>query len=396
MDKPFYPHNAIASIDVLATTLGLNKKHLQLLSSKVNESYTNFVISDPKGKKKDRAVLDAKHNLKRIQKRINSRIFEHVIFPSYLQGGLKASFSQRRDYVENARIHANCETLINLDVRNFYPNIKDNYVKGIYKYFFHFSDEVVDLLTNITTYRGSLPQGGCNSSYLANLVLFNSEYHIVSKLRGQGIRYSRLLDDITVSSEDKLSEEKISSIIKEVAGMLRKNNLRLNSDKTKITYRSVASSKMEVTGLWVKHKKPKVKKSERRYIRQLVYVCEQKAIDSLISVDYHAFWNKVSGLVAKINRLEHPQANDYRLRLKKILPIYSEAKCDQIIDSVNDILKTNKSKHNELSTIKRVNRLHYQLSILSRTKKTIAKNQKRKLRNHFNNIISEKFYWEEL
>ncbi|ELV7518276.1 RNA-directed DNA polymerase, partial [Photobacterium damselae] len=126
MDKPFYPHNAIASVDALATTLGLNKKHLLLLSNKVNESYTSFVISDPKGKKKDREVLEAKHNLKRTQKRINSRIFENVIFPKYLQGGLKASPSQQRDYVENAKIHANSETLINLDVRNFYPNIKSN------------------------------------------------------------------------------------------------------------------------------------------------------------------------------------------------------------------------------------------------------------------------------
>ncbi|ELV7516482.1 RNA-directed DNA polymerase, partial [Photobacterium damselae] len=247
----------------------------------------------------------------------------------------------------------------------------------------------------ITTYRGSVPQGGCNSSYLANLVLFNSEYNLVSKLRGQGIRYSRLLDDITISSEEKLSEDKISSIIREVAGMLRKHNLRLNSDKTKITYRSVASSKMEVTGLWVKHKKPKVKKSERRYIRQLVYICEKKAMISKTSVEYHEFWNKVSGLVAKIDRLEHPQAKDYRLRLRKILPIYNEAKCKQIIDSVSDTLKINKSKHNELSTIKRVNRLLYQLSILSRTEKSIARNQRVKLKKHFNKIISEKYYWEE-
>lgn len=394
MDKPFYPHNSIGSLNALSTTLSLSQSHLIQLANNVNNSYTLFVISDPKGKKKDREVLEAKHNLKRAQKKINSRIFENVVFPSYLQGGIKASDTQKRDYVENAKIHSNCETLINLDVKNFYPNIKKESVSDIFKYLFRFSDDVTNLLTDITTYRGSIPQGGCTSSYLANLVFFNTEYNIVSKLRGQGINYSRLLDDITISSQKKLSEQKVTEIISEIAAMLKKHKLRLNRKKTKITYRSIASSEMEVTGLWVKHKKPKAKKDEVRYIRQLVYVCEKKSLESKTSTEYHEFWNKVSGLVAKIERLEHIQAKKYRIRLKSILPIYCDAKRKQVLDSVKNILKIKNSKHNELATINKVNRVIYQLSILSRTDHVTARNQRRLLQNHFKNMTTKNKYWE--
>lgn len=51
---PHYPHNPIASIEALATTLGIHPILLQDLANKADDSYTNFIISskNKKGEKK--------------------------------------------------------------------------------------------------------------------------------------------------------------------------------------------------------------------------------------------------------------------------------------------------------------------------------------------------------
>ncbi|EOT8995588.1 hypothetical protein ACU6PJ_004833, partial [Escherichia coli] len=47
----------------------------------------------------------------------------------------------------------------------------------------------------------------CRSSYIANLLFFNSEYNLYNRLKSMGLSYSRLLDDITISSDKDLSSE---------------------------------------------------------------------------------------------------------------------------------------------------------------------------------------------
>ncbi len=70
-------------------------------------------------------------------------------------------------------------------LKKFYDNIKKERVYLIYSQFFNFPHEVSELLTKLTTYKNKVPQGACTSSYLANLIFFNSEYSLVSKLRGK-------------------------------------------------------------------------------------------------------------------------------------------------------------------------------------------------------------------
>ncbi|KJG11967.1 reverse transcriptase family protein [Photobacterium iliopiscarium] len=394
MDKPQYPCKSIASVEVLAKTLGVHLKLLNNIASKVEESYSSYVLPAHKVSGKIRTVFEPKHELKKIQKRINSRIFERVIFPEYLIGGIKATPTIPRDYVQNARIHSKSKTLINLDVRNFYPTIKAQEVKKIYKYFFKFSDEVVELLTLLTTYKGAVPQGGCTSSYLANLIFFNSEYQIVSSLRGQNIRYSRLLDDITISSTSEISSKKITVIIKSVSAMLKKHNLSLKGKKTKISDRDECHKDFEVTGLWVKEAEPKLRKEEVRRIRQLVYHCQLESINGMDSDEYHKIWNNVSGLVTKLTRLKHSQGKKYRDILTLILPIYNDYEINKLKKKINFALKIPKEDHYRIGVIKKYNQLNYKLGILGRTHKGMAKDARKRLKCHYSTIPKMDNYWE--
>lgn len=395
MDKPQYPCAPIGTIEILAKTLGFHPKKLIAIANKVDTSYSEHQLPAHPTTGKIRTVLEAKRELKTIQKRINSRIFEHVKFPIYLQGGIKATSQIKRDYVANAKFHSRSQTLINLDVRNFYPNIKADSVRDIFRYFFKFSNEVVEILTTLTTYKGSLPQGGCTSSYLANLIFFNDEYRIVSSLRGRGLRYSRLLDDITISSTNDIDVERSTQIIKSVAAMLKKRNLSLKSAKTKVSDRSEMHKDFEVTGLCVRLQDPKVRKKDRMYIRSLVFECEKMAVTNRTSEDFHTLWNKTSGLVAKLHRLKHSQSTGYRKRLSVILPLYDEYQEDKVIKRAKSALKVPICSHNLWGIIKRYNTIIYCLGILARTQSSKAKIFRKALKAHYSTIPTINAYWEK-
>jgi len=390
--KPYYPHNPIASIEALATTLGIHPKLLQDLANKADDSYTDFVLP-PKNNKKGRNVCEPKHELKKLQKRINSRIFEYVEYPDYLQGGIKDE-EKPRDYVANATRHANANQIICIDIKQFYPNIKAQYVAKVFQYFFNFPPDVSEWLTKLVTYHGRVPQGGCTSSYIANLIFYDTEYHLVSELRKHNIQYSRLLDDITLSTQDSFTKEQETFWIKEIAAMFKKYKLKINGKKTRNEHRANPNVSFAVTGLWIGHKKPKARKEERRFIRQLVFKCEQEYKQSQFSDEYHKRWNEASGKVAKLQRLEHNKDKKFRERLSLILPEYNENMQKQLIHETKKLISLPAPQNQRVGNIKRVNMLINKLGILARNNKSLAKSLRLQLNTVYANKPTMKEIWE--
>ncbi|SHN06634.1 reverse transcriptase family protein [Phytopseudomonas punonensis] len=388
-DKPFYPHAPISTLDVLAKSLGVSPQVMSKLSSSADDSYTAFSVSS---KNKDRTVYDPKYNLKKLQKRINSRIFEHVVFPQYLHGGIR-DVSHSRDYINNSRIHAGSRVLVSLDIKNFYDNIKRDSVFDIFKSFFRFPDEVSTLLTNVVTMRGKVPQGGCTSSYVANLIFHNTEYSVVSYLRSFGIEYSRLLDDVTLSSSHPIPPEKLEQAISKVAGMFKRHGLRVHPHKKKIESSSDSRSPYEVTGVWVGHGVPKIRRKDRDYARQLVYICTKEYLKDYTSDAYHALWNKSSAHVARMTRLDHAQARQLRDRLSKILPQYSAARIKQLSFEYKKLINRPVADVATLGFSKSFHKLIHSIGILSRTDAHLARHYRKSLRAKFPRVLSKADHW---
>jgi len=387
--KPYYPYPAISTLQALAKTLSVNESFLVDIIDKVDQSYTDFIISPEN--KKQRTVHEPKYHLKKIQKRINSRILELVQYPPYLQGGIKDQ-TQPRDYIQNAKIHCGQKAIINLDIKNFYPNIKQKYVNDIFKHLFKFSDEVSNALTALTTYKGKVPQGACCSSYIANLVFFNSEYSIASQLSAKGYKYSRLLDDITISSNHEFSEAEKTSIIRLANALFKKYELVQNNKKRTIESKSNPNSDFTVTGVWVGKKSPKIRKTERHHIRQLVYICEQEYKKCPHSDEYHRCWNQASGKVAKLTRLKHKQAKNLRLRLYEVLPIHNKQTKQNLIINVKNLLKVKQHQAKRPGHVYKVNKLLFQIGILARTDKYLAKSLRQQLT--ITKLPTKKELWE--
>jgi hypothetical protein len=148
-----------------------------------------------------------------------------------------------------------------------------------------------------------------------------------------------------------------------------------------------------VTGLWVGHAKPKARKAERRYVRQLVYNCEKKHPAIKDQSEYHELWNKTSGLVAKLERLEHSQSKDLRTRLSSILPCYNVIEINKTKKLIRKALKVPREFHTKYGHINHFNKLIYRCGVLGRTHKKLSKNLILQLKSHYKNVPTIREFW---
>ena len=173
------------------------------------------------------------------------------------------------------------------------------------------------MLTGLTTLEGYLPQGAKTSSYLANLALWRTEPRLVESLTRQGFTYSRYVDDITLSTDRRLTGNEISEVVRQIAGMCSPLGFRLKRSKHNLT---TSGNRMSTTGLMV-NRRVSLPKEIRSQTRSLVHQCECLANRSkaMKQTPYFAVeWTHASGKVALLCRLHPTEGNLLRERLRAI------------------------------------------------------------------------------
>jgi retron-type reverse transcriptase len=306
--RPSYSHRAIHSPKVLALALGIDETTLVEVARNAGERYRLAKpITKPDGSL--RRPFDALEPLKEIHRRIKDRIFSKVIFPDYLTGSLKG-----RDYRVNAKLHSDARIVICEDIEGFFPSTGSHVVHDIWRGFFGFSEVVADLLTALTTREGELPQGAITSSYLANLAFWRYEPELHDRFEESGIRYSRYVDDITVSARKFLSKADLSQIIAAIYGMLCKQGYRAKRRKHEV----FTNRRRMITTKLVINRRPALSLEERAQIRAAVHQLEQRLTGSDIGEDVIADLNSVAGRVGKLKRF-HPAKGKALLERVRLL-----------------------------------------------------------------------------
>ena len=367
--KIHYSAAPIGSIENLAKALDFTPLFLRKVAADPTKFYTIFQKTV---KQKQRTLCEPLPVLKILQKRIISRIFCHIEFPNYLHGGIKTE--EGRDFVSNASAHAKCETALTLDIRNFFPSITIEHVEHVFKNLFNFPPDVSILLAKITTLKGAVPQGAPTSSYIANLVMWEKEYKLVAKLQGRGLIYSRLIDDMTISSVKRIPEKIVTRVVDEVASMLATYSFSLHPEKKNIFSRSDPKNLMMITGLWMNRGDPRLLKQKRGEIAQNVATVEQQAkqVNAVYDMRYHKIHSAASGRVALLQRLGHSRA----LRLRKILqknePKFDVDECNKIKILVKKFC-AKKMDSTKLNFLENFYRYQYKISIVKRTDPKLAK-----------------------
>ncbi|MEP7285037.1 MAG: reverse transcriptase family protein [Chloroflexota bacterium] len=220
--------------------------------------YRHFTI--PKKNGSVREIVEPGPDLKIIQRKI-LKLYLKKAKPHASALG----FRPKKSIADHAWAHAGAATIITADIEDFFPSTTRQRVKG----WWHsqgLSTLEVRLLTSLTTYRGSLPQGAPTSPPLSNLVNAELDAAIERRVRLSGGTYTRYADDLAFSWPDGYSPP--ADFENAIRALLREAGYRLHPDKGWHIWRR--QDQPEVTGLTLtKRGTVEIPESMQRIIRVL-------------------------------------------------------------------------------------------------------------------------------
>ncbi len=317
MNHPCFKGRPIATLDALARALHVSPRQLRWAIGRADALYRPMKpITKPDGSV--RQTYDLAAPLKDIQRRINRNIFSRVEFPTYLQGGIRDR-NNPRHCIANANLHIGATIVINEDISSFFPSITKQQVRNIWQNLFHFPPEIAATLTILTTYQGMLPQGAPTSSYLANLVLWKHEPDLVTELNNKGIRYSRYVDDITLSSAHFLDNRQKANAIRRVRRLCMANSFEVKRRKQRL---ETSGQPMRVNNLLI-NRGITLPKEERARIRAAVNACIRHTDTTRNSDEYRKLFNSTLGRVNRLRQFHRKEAKRLTQRLAAVPPLPS-------------------------------------------------------------------------
>jgi len=177
-----------------------------------------------------------------------------------------------------------------------------------------YSVKVSTILTNLCTYNGCLPQGAVTSPYLANLICFHLDIRLNGLCSKRDIEYSRYADDLSFSSNNRASLNKIEPILIEI---IKDEGFQINPRKTRYLSNDV---KKTITGITINDESIHVDKKFKHNIRALIF-------NSLITKDYSSN-EKIRGMIAFVSSIE----DDYKEKIIKYIntTIKNEIFCSEM------------------------------------------------------------------
>ena len=307
-----YPNQPIGSVAALAAHLRMDEWHLQMLVRRVGPSDYRIAlpveVDDPRFRAK--IFYEPSPELKRLQRRINRLLLSRVRFPSYVLGGLPG-----RQVLDAVKVHLNARSLLGFDVARFFETTTSKQVQRVFRHLFNFPPDVVEALVVLTTLDGHLPRGAPTSSYLANLIFFADEPDLVEWLHtcsGHELRYSRWVDDISITSSEPLSSAVVGEVTDRVRSMLRRRGLVSHPDKERVASNTRV---VAIHGIQIRGEHLAASKRKRRRVRQGVHRLRIAVRDRpLDAVEEHA----LRSLYSKIGYFEifHPRE---MVEYKKVL-----------------------------------------------------------------------------
>lgn len=375
---------SISSVDNLARALGLEVSDFEKVwDIPESDRYKSKEIDKSSGGK--RVVYNPCAELRRIQRRINTRIFSNpdiIRWPIYLYGSIPSSSNKddeyhSRDYVACAKLHCGAKSLLKMDIKDFFDNIHDGMVMDIFTDVLKYPEDVSMVLTRICTYQSRLVQGALTSSYIAMLSLYKDERSIVQRLQRKNLIYTRFVDDITVSS--KISNYDFSFAINVVGEMLVNADLPINTKKTTIQYAS--SSPLTVHGLRICYSTPRLPADEVKKIRSAVQELEVVSREGNYrqTYPYRQNFNRCLGRVNKLARVGHNQHSSLVRRLAKIRPLPSAKEVAYVKRAVERLESTDESKRDSFWYKKHYYRASDRLNLVKRTYPSLARQLRARL-----------------
>jgi len=247
----------IQTIDDFSILTHISKYTIYQLSFNSGNYYKTYNVKKKSGKQ--RTISQPSRKLKGLQSWILVNILNKVKVSSSCKG-----FEKNSSTLDNALPHKGSNTVLTLDLKDFFPSITSKKVYNIFKTL-GYNSRIGTILTNICTYKKFLPQGSPCSPKLANLVTWRLDLRIQGYVGRRGINYTRYADDLTFSS---LSPAKVVKILPMVKHIIQNENFEVNNSKTRIAGSSRAKV---VTGLVISDDSIGIGKQKYKKLRSKIH-----------------------------------------------------------------------------------------------------------------------------
>lgn len=213
----------VSTLNHLAFVLKVEQQEIKTIIDNIDKFYyeQEKIKISKQGKIKRRVLNPSVKRLKVIQKRIQKNIFSELQLPDYAYGAVTG-----RDNVMNAKKHQGKKYNFTTDLKKFFPSISHKKVFEMYRSF-NFSPTVSRVLTQLTTYKGKLPQGAPTSPTISNLVFIKTGKKLQQFATENKLTFTTFIDDLTFSAPFDF-KEKAPLII----DTIQADGFRISHDKT--------------------------------------------------------------------------------------------------------------------------------------------------------------------
>ena len=240
---------------------------------------------------KIRLIARAEKALKIIQVRILQNLLYKIPISPHAHGAVPG-----RSAKTNAAVHSGQRCKFCMDLKSCFPNIPSSRIRRLYEETLGCSPIVAQALTNLTTFNYELAQGFPTSAALVNIICIPVDENIYKYIQPKGLKYSRYIDDITVSGDyiSDRTKERIREIV-------LRNSFILNSDKEIFNTGDCASV---ITGLNADGQRPVVPRPYKRNVRAAENNLHKKKEKPVPNVDLKKEERSIVGKKQYIKNIE--------------------------------------------------------------------------------------------
>ncbi len=247
------------SVEHIAHVVGIPWSDVVDIAENQHAHYTVFRIAKRRGG--SRVIEAPSTRLKHIQRYVRRNITSTVPVSECVHG-----FRTGRSIVTNARPHVGQDLVVRYDLRDFFGSVRTTRVLSVFRDL-GYARPVAQLLADICTLGGRLPQGAPTSPDLANIAARRLDERLSALAARRGFIYTRYADDLTFSG----AGVKPASSRRAIEHIIRDSGFRPNRQKT--AHLSQAT-RQRVTGIVV-NKRLNWPRDVRRWLRQEIYYLER-------------------------------------------------------------------------------------------------------------------------
>jgi len=239
----------------LAKLVGRHEGDLMSMVFATPDFYREFRIKKRTGG--FRSISAPYPSLLEVQRWIKENVLSKHKFPNCVVG-----YRSKRSIIDNARIHCNRETMLKIDLEDFFPSIDFRRVAAVFNAM-GYPTNVAFFLSRLCTLHEKLPQGGATSPTLSNIICKQLDARLYGLCGSNRLRYTRYADDIVISGKT-ISK----GLIRLVHEIVAEEGFRVNNRKTRILG---PGDRKIVTGLDISSGRPRVTRQFRRDLQKDVY-----------------------------------------------------------------------------------------------------------------------------